>query len=243
MAEETKRIKLQKKTEEVEQKRLATEFNERKHQHILREIEEREREEAQELFNDVGKRIKKKGKKPIIEGVTEQSLMELVMQEQVRERQEMEKRIQKLIKTMDHFERAKREEAAPLIEAESVMKEKYRLSRVMEHKTEKERLNLAAHKCEEEEARKREEVKGARKRRLNGGLSCIGLVKLIGRNSGFTFIAMHATLASPEKRIKENEHMVIVVAAAAGQEFVAESLRATNKKDAYENKLLDDISL
>ncbi|KAL7584708.1 hypothetical protein Lser_V15G44180 [Lactuca serriola] len=43
--------------------------------------------------------------------------MELAIQEQVRERQEMEKKMQKLIKTMDHFERAKREEAAPLIEA------------------------------------------------------------------------------------------------------------------------------
>lgn len=43
--------------------------------------------------------------------------MELALQEQVRERQEMEKKMQKLIKTMDHFERAKREEAAPLIEA------------------------------------------------------------------------------------------------------------------------------
>nr|KAJ0185074.1 hypothetical protein LSAT_V11C900506230 [Lactuca sativa] len=55
--------------EEAEQKRLASEFEERKHQRILREIEEHEREEAQALLNDVGKRIKKKGKKPIIEGV------------------------------------------------------------------------------------------------------------------------------------------------------------------------------
>ncbi|CAH1422860.1 unnamed protein product [Lactuca virosa] len=52
-----------------------------------------------------------------LEKVMKQSLMELAMQEQVRERQEMEKKMQKLIKTMDHFKRAKREEAAPLIEA------------------------------------------------------------------------------------------------------------------------------
>lgn len=43
--------------------------------------------------------------------------MELTLNEQVRERQEWEKRLQKLGKTMDHLERAKREEAAPLIEA------------------------------------------------------------------------------------------------------------------------------
>lgn len=95
--------------------------------------------------------------------------------------------------------------------------------------------------------------------------NCIGLVKLMGRNSGF--IAMYATLASRdvdcclipespfylegpgglfeyiEKRIKENGHMVIVVAEGAGQELVAESLRATDNKDASGNKLLDDIGL
>lgn len=54
--------------------RLATEFQERKNQRIRREIEEREREEAQALLNDVEKRIKKKGKKPIIEGVSTLSL-------------------------------------------------------------------------------------------------------------------------------------------------------------------------
>lgn len=43
--------------------------------------------------------------------------MELTLTEQLRERQEMEKKLQKLAKTMDHLERAKREEAAPLIEA------------------------------------------------------------------------------------------------------------------------------
>nr|XP_043635306.1 eukaryotic translation initiation factor 3 subunit A-like [Erigeron canadensis] len=164
--EESKRLKQKKKTEEAEQKRLATEFEERKHQRIKREIEEREREEAQALLNDVEKIIRNKKRKPLIEGekVTKQSLMELAMQEQLRERQEMEKKMQKLIKTMDHFERAKREEAAPLIEAafrrrlaeekllhereqqlevelsrerhDGDVKEKYRLARVMDHKME-----------------------------------------------------------------------------------------------------------
>nr|GEV18039.1 eukaryotic translation initiation factor 3 subunit A-like [Tanacetum cinerariifolium] len=164
--EETKRLKLQRKTEEAEKKRLATEFEERKHERIRKEIEDREREEAEAIINEVGKRIKKKGKKPIIEGenVTKQALMELAMQEQVRERQEMEKKMQKLIKTMDHFERAKREEAAPLIEAafqrrladeqllhereqqlevelsrerhDGDVQEKRRLTRVLEHKKE-----------------------------------------------------------------------------------------------------------
>lgn len=49
--------------------------------------------------------------------MTKQTLMELTLTEQLRERQEMEKKLQKLAKTMDYLERAKREEAAPLIEA------------------------------------------------------------------------------------------------------------------------------
>ncbi|KAF7144061.1 hypothetical protein RHSIM_Rhsim05G0135800 [Rhododendron simsii] len=117
--EEAKRLKLQKITEEAEQRRLASEFEQRKNQRILREIEERELEEAQALLQEADKRGKKKGKKPLIEGekVTKQSLMELALSEQLRERQEMEKKLQKLAKTMDYLERAKREEASPLIEA------------------------------------------------------------------------------------------------------------------------------
>ncbi|XP_028765436.1 eukaryotic translation initiation factor 3 subunit A [Neltuma alba] len=117
--EESKRLRLQKITEEAEQRRLANEYEQRKNQRILREIEEREMEEAQALLQEAEKRIKKKGKKPIIEGekLTKQTLMELTLTEQLRERQEMEKKLQKLAKTMDYLERAKREEAAPLIEA------------------------------------------------------------------------------------------------------------------------------
>lgn len=90
----------------------------------------------------------------------------------------------------------------------------------------------------------------------------VGLVKLMGRYSGF--IAMYATLASRdvdcclipespfylegkgglfeymEKRLKENGHMVIVIAEGAGQELLTESL---NEKDASGNKLLKDVGL
>ncbi|KAK6141225.1 hypothetical protein DH2020_025022 [Rehmannia glutinosa] len=117
--EEAKRLKLQKITEEAEQRRLATEFEQMKNQRILREIEERELEEAQALLQEAEKRSKKKGKKPVLEGekITKQTLMELALSEQLREKQEMEKKLLKLGKTMDYLERAKREEAAPLIEA------------------------------------------------------------------------------------------------------------------------------
>ncbi|XP_040365104.1 ATP-dependent 6-phosphofructokinase 3 isoform X2 [Rosa chinensis] len=93
----------------------------------------------------------------------------------------------------------------------------------------------------------------------------IGLVKLMGRYSGF--IAMYATLASRdvdcclipespfflegrgglfefiEKRLKENGHMVIVLAEGAGQDLLSESLQSMNQQDASGNKLLQDVGL
>ncbi|XP_027072483.1 ATP-dependent 6-phosphofructokinase 6 isoform X1 [Coffea arabica] len=86
----------------------------------------------------------------------------------------------------------------------------------------------------------------------------IGVVKLMGRDSGF--IAMYATLASrdvdccliPESpfflegpgglfehiknRLKENGHMVLVIAEGAGQDLLRESM-----KDASGNKQLQDV--
>ncbi|KAM7481730.1 hypothetical protein LguiB_006313 [Lonicera macranthoides] len=141
--EESKRLKLQKITEEAEQKRLATEIEQRKNQRILREIEERELEEAHALLQEAEKRSKKKGKKPLLDGekVTKQSLMELALTEQLRERQEMEKRLQKLGKTMDYLERAKREEAAPLIEA--AFQHRQEEERVLHEREQQEEIELS----------------------------------------------------------------------------------------------------
>ncbi|KAK7822348.1 ATP-dependent 6-phosphofructokinase 6 [Quercus suber] len=93
----------------------------------------------------------------------------------------------------------------------------------------------------------------------------LGVVKLMGRYSGF--IAMYATLASRdvdcclipespfflegkgglfeyiEKRLKENGHMVIVIAEGAGQDLLTESLQNMDVKDASGNKLLPDVGL
>ncbi|KAK1290581.1 6-phosphofructokinase 3 [Acorus calamus] len=93
----------------------------------------------------------------------------------------------------------------------------------------------------------------------------IGVVKLMGRYSGF--IAMYATLASRdvdcclipespfyleghgglfeymEKRLKEQGHMVLVVAEGAGQDLIAESLRSMSVEDPSGNKLLLDVGL
>ncbi|KAL6842227.1 hypothetical protein ACP4OV_027875 [Aristida adscensionis] len=93
----------------------------------------------------------------------------------------------------------------------------------------------------------------------------VGVVKLMGRNSGF--IAMHATLASRdvdcclipespfrldgaggllefvERRLRENGHMVIVVAEGAGQELIARSMSYGDAHDASGNKVLLDVGL
>nr|GEW25723.1 ATP-dependent 6-phosphofructokinase 4, chloroplastic [Tanacetum cinerariifolium] len=46
-----------------------------------------------------------------------------------------------------------------------------------------------------------------------------------------------------QQRLKENKHVVIVLAEGAGQEYVSESANAYVEKDASENKLLLDIGL
>ncbi|PKA45951.1 Eukaryotic translation initiation factor 3 subunit A [Apostasia shenzhenica] len=116
--EESKRLKQQKTTEEAEQRRLAAEYIRREEQRIRREIEEKELQEAQALLLQAEKGQKKKGKRAVLEGekVTKQALIEMALSEQLKERQEMEKKLQRLAKTMDYMERAKREEEAPLIE-------------------------------------------------------------------------------------------------------------------------------
>ncbi|CAN6456862.1 unnamed protein product [Victoria cruziana] len=97
------------------------------------------------------------------------------------------------------------------------------------------------------------------------GENGVGLVKLMGRNSGF--ISMYATLASRdvdcclipespfylegpgglfefmEHRLRENGHMVIVIAEGAGQNLIEEHLRDMELKDASGNKVLLDVGL
>lgn len=89
----------------------------------------------------------------------------------------------------------------------------------------------------------------------------IGLIKLMGRESGFiataTALASHEAnfclipevpfeldgesgfLNSLKERIEKRQHAVVIVAEGAGQELV----QATNKKDASGNKRLSDIGL
>uniref|UniRef100_A0ACD5YW24 Uncharacterized protein n=1 Tax=Avena sativa TaxID=4498 RepID=A0ACD5YW24_AVESA len=115
--EETKRMSIQKKSADEERERLQKEQRLREQQRIRREIEEKEKKEAQAQLAQLEINTKKSRKKPIFEGeLTKQGMVELAVQIQIKERLEMEKRLQKVAKTMDHLERAKRQEEAPLIE-------------------------------------------------------------------------------------------------------------------------------
>ena len=57
---------------------------------------------------------------------------------------------------------------------------------------------------------------------------------LEGRGGLFEFI---------EGRLKENGHLVIVVAEGAGQEYVAAEMHLADEKDASGNRLLLDVGL
>lgn len=46
-----------------------------------------------------------------------------------------------------------------------------------------------------------------------------------------------------EQRLKENGHVVIVLAEGAGQEYVAQSMHTVGEKDASGNRLLLDVGL
>ncbi|CAL5000358.1 unnamed protein product [Urochloa decumbens] len=113
--EETKRASFQKKTADEERIRLLNEQRQREQERIRKEIEEKNKAEARKLLEDL---TKKAGKKTVaLEGeLTKEAVMELALNEQLKERQEMEKKLQKLAKTMDYLERAKREVEVPLIE-------------------------------------------------------------------------------------------------------------------------------
>ena len=119
VAEEA-RVALQRKNEAAEAKRLEEERRFREETRIRQEMEEKEKQEALALLAEAEKRSKgKKIKIKLEEGqkLDKRSLMEDAIKEQIKERQDMERKLQRLAKSMDHLERAKREEEVPLIEA------------------------------------------------------------------------------------------------------------------------------
>jgi len=116
--EEARRIAAQRKHEENEAKRLEQEARSREEARIRAEMEEKEKQEALELLAEQARRSGKKAPVKIDEGVVldKRAIMQDAIQEQIKARQEQERKLLKLAKTMDHLERAKREESIALIE-------------------------------------------------------------------------------------------------------------------------------
>jgi translation initiation factor 3 subunit A len=76
--EESKRLKMQKITQEAEKKRLETEYSMRERARIQKEIAEKEMQEAQALL-EAQRRKGGKNKKPLIDGVLSASLFALIV--------------------------------------------------------------------------------------------------------------------------------------------------------------------
>eukprot|EP00271_Cylindrocystis_brebissonii_P023350 TRINITY_DN9659_c0_g1_i1.p1 TRINITY_DN9659_c0_g1~~TRINITY_DN9659_c0_g1_i1.p1 ORF type:complete len:1097 (+),score=334.31 TRINITY_DN9659_c0_g1_i1:34-3291(+) len=121
--ERTILVTRQKQTEEAETRRLQAEQARRLEERIRKELEEKERAEALALLEEKNKRdSKKKGKKGAVDvadtsKLDKQALLQAAMEEQMKEKAELERKVQKAGRQMDHLERARREEERPLIEA------------------------------------------------------------------------------------------------------------------------------
>ena len=110
--EESRRIQLEQLRAEEEKSRLQTEKVRREEERIRREMEEQEAEETRALMEAAKVRGQKfeEGEK-----VDKVQLRQQAIQEQIKERQEQARKLGRLSKSMDHFERAKREEQISML--------------------------------------------------------------------------------------------------------------------------------
>jgi len=111
--EEEKRLKQLRINEEAEEKRLAAERLKREEERLRKEMEAKELEEAKALIQAAGKkgRVIKEGEK-----IDREALLQEARIERLKELQEMERKLARTAKQLDHFERARREEEVPLLE-------------------------------------------------------------------------------------------------------------------------------
>ncbi|KAL3155895.1 hypothetical protein ABBQ32_012895 [Trebouxia sp. C0010 RCD-2024] len=99
-------------SEEAEEKRRKADMIKREEDRLKREIEERDLKEAEELLAKTGKGKKlKEGEK-----LDKNAIMQEALEEQNKARIEQAKKMDTLIKRMDHTERARRENEAPLLQ-------------------------------------------------------------------------------------------------------------------------------
>jgi len=201
--EEARRIAAQRKHEENEAKRLEEERRAREEARIRAEMEEKEKQEALELLAEQAKRTGKKAPIKIEEGMVldKRAIMQGAIQEQIKARQEQERKLASLAKRMDHLERAKREESIPLIEqaykSRSVDDEKYH--------AEQQVAQAAKHRAKWEA----ESAEKARLARMEGPRSEFARGIMLRRAEEFAAIeAEHARKLEQAKKHKEAERLL-----------------------------------
>ena len=114
--EENKRILQERMRAEEEKRRLAAESARREEERARKEMEEQDMEEAKALMEAAAARRGKKVDFKEGDAFDKAQLRQQAIQEQIKERQELARRLQRLAKSMDHFERAKRAEQVALLE-------------------------------------------------------------------------------------------------------------------------------
>jgi len=143
--EEKKRLLQERMRAEEEKKRLQAESARREEERARRDLEERDMEETRALMEAAARRGGRRAKIDLPkegEKIDKVQLRQQAIQEQIRERQELARKLQRLAKSMDHFERAKREEQEGML----LSLHEQRMADDLEYqKTRKEEL-LAKHK-------------------------------------------------------------------------------------------------
>ena len=110
--EELRRAAQEKQREEEEKKRLEAEVERRQQERIMRDMEERELEETKMLMEAAGKKWDlKEG-----EVVDKAKLQQEAIRAQIKERQEAARKLQRSMRQLDHYQRAKRESEVEVIE-------------------------------------------------------------------------------------------------------------------------------
>jgi translation initiation factor 3 subunit A len=131
--EERRRLQAAREQELLEERRRKEEAARREKERLERELEEQEMAEARQLLEQQAAKKRLAGGKSAAavlraglpgqadadDGVKldKKAIMQEALSERLREAQELERKIARVAKTMDHLERARREEEAPLVEA------------------------------------------------------------------------------------------------------------------------------
>ena len=109
--ENKRRIEQERKREEEERQRIEAEAERRAQDRIRQDMEEREREETRALMEAAGKGSQLKDG----ETVDKAKLQQEALTAQIKERQEAARKLQRSMRQLDHYQRAKREAEVPVI--------------------------------------------------------------------------------------------------------------------------------